>query len=103
MVVEDGTYPYTYQFPDKKNYIEYLAKVKQYAYYDSKVSVPDTRQIVTLSTCTYINHVKKRLVIQGYIHSIRDYKGVVQKRKTDIVEDNVFSEAETEGTNEKID
>ena len=65
MVVEDGTYPYTYQFPDKKSYIEYLSKVIQYSYYDSGITVPDARQIVTLSTCPLIYHVKKRLVILG--------------------------------------
>ena len=101
MVVEDGTYPYTYQFPDKKSYIEYLSKVKQYSYYDSGITVPDARQIVTLSTCTYINHVKKRLVIQGYIRQIREYKGMVQKRKINILEDNAFSKTEMEDTNDK--
>ena len=64
MVVEDGTYPYTYQFPDKKSYIEYLSKkYKQYSYYDSGITVPDARQIVTFLP-VLINHVKKNIVIQ---------------------------------------
>ena len=86
---------------DKKSYIEYLSKVKQYSYYDSGITVPDARQIVTLSTCTYINHVKKRLVIQGYIRQIREYKGMVQKRKINILEDNAFSKTKMEDTNDK--
>ena len=90
LVAYDATYPYTVQFDTKEEYQNYLNKVKGDGLYNTKVMIPDLRKIVTLSTCTSNGH--KRLLIQGYIDSVDDYKGMIAERGHTSLKNNAFAE-----------
>lgn len=57
-----GSIGYTYKFPIKEDFKNFLEQIQSYASYDTGVRASDTDQIVTLSTCVNSNRDYRYLV-----------------------------------------
>lgn len=71
----DGSSSYQTVFSDRDDYQNYLDLVKKRALFDSGVDANSDRRMVSLSTCTGTGSTT-RLVIQGYLEKVCDYKGM---------------------------